>query len=126
MRTIARGDQFQRRLIVFAARLVNVAEQIPRTGEGCRAARLVRSGTAAAAGYSDARGAESRAAFVDKLGLVLDELTETAAWLELLFERGMTGREETAALLAETRELCLQVEVLMLVAQGKAPRHDET
>ena len=43
-----------------------------------------RRGTAAAPNYAEARGAESRADFIHKLGIVRKELNETAVWLRML------------------------------------------
>ena len=49
----------------------------------------MRSGTATAANYGEARGAESRTDFVHKLKIVLKELNETAVWLKLIREIGL-------------------------------------
>jgi len=57
---------------------------MPRTLQGrhiCN--QILRSGTAAAANYGEARGAESRADFVHKLKIVSKEPNETVIWLEI-------------------------------------------
>ena len=49
----------------------------------------MRSGTAVAANYGEARGAESRTDFVHKLRVVLKELNETAVWLEVMVQASL-------------------------------------
>src|SRR5436309_377710 len=66
----------------------------------------VRSGTAAAANYGEARGAESRADFIHKLRIVLKELNETAVWLQLIVESALLSQDKTIAIVAENEELC--------------------
>ncbi len=55
---------------------------IPQTVPECRqlGSLQLRSGTAAAPNYGEARAAESRADFIHKLGIALKELNETV-WL---------------------------------------------
>src|SRR5213075_792083 len=57
---------------------------------------ILRSGTAAAANYGEARGAESRADFIHKLKIVLKELNETSVWLELIVENEMLPADKTS------------------------------
>ena len=68
--------------------------------------QILRSGTAAAANYGEARGAESRADFVHKLKIVFKELNETTIWLEVIAESSLLSQENFAAIVAENRELC--------------------
>ena len=67
---------------------------------------MLRSGTAAAANYGEARGAESRADFIHKLKIVFKELNETTIWLEVIAQSSLLPAETIAAIVAETRELC--------------------
>jgi four helix bundle protein len=78
----SRSDQLEERLIEFAVRIITLAAELPRTAAGRHIAlQMLRSGTAAAPNYAEARGAESRADFVHKLGIVQKELNETTVWL---------------------------------------------
>jgi four helix bundle protein len=80
---------------------------LPRTPAGRHfAQQILRSGTAAAANYGEARGAESRADFVHKLRVVFKELNETTIWLELLTKSSLISAENATSLIAENRELC--------------------
>jgi four helix bundle protein len=47
-------------------------------------AQVLRSGTSVAANYRAVCRARSRAEFIAKLGVVVEEADETVSWLELL------------------------------------------
>ena len=68
--------------------------------------QILRSGTAAAANYGEARGTESRAGFIHKLKVAFKELNETSIWLEVIAQSGELSTEAIAAILTENRELC--------------------
>src|SRR5215831_16172239 len=81
----SKTDALQKRLVSFGSQIFQLTSQLPRTWQPSHVARQVlRSGTAAAANYAEARGAESRADFVHKLRIVLKELNETSVWLRIL------------------------------------------
>ncbi len=67
--------------------------------------QLIRSGTSLAANYRAACRSRSKAEFVSKMGVVVEETDETEFWLELLTESGMVASTRTADLLREVREL---------------------
>ena len=60
--------------------IVSLSSRLPRTVQGRHiCGQILRSGTAAAANYGEARGAESRADFVHKLKIVFKELNDHLA-----------------------------------------------
>ena len=66
------ADKLEERLIDFAVRIVNLSASLPKTPAGKHiAGQIMRSGTSPAPNYGEARGAESHADFVHKLGIVL-------------------------------------------------------
>jgi four helix bundle protein len=76
--------QLEERLIEFAGLVLELSAVLPKTPAGRHiSSQIVRSGTAPASNYAEARGAESRADFVHKLGIVHKELNETAVWLRI-------------------------------------------
>src|SRR4051812_8816772 len=82
-RDSSKSDDLQRRLIQLAADIIAISAKLPTTRQGRHIGeQILRCGTAAAANYGEARGAESRTDFVHKLGIVLKELNETAIWLD--------------------------------------------
>jgi four helix bundle protein len=67
--------------------------------------QALRSGTSIGAHYREANRARSDAEFLSKVRLALQELDETAYWLELLIEAEIVPVEKLADLLHETDEL---------------------
>src|SRR5213594_1949650 len=105
--TASRANQLEKRLIDFAAAIVRLSSKLPRTPQGRHiCGQILRSGTAAAANYGEARGAESRADFIHKLKIVFKELNETTVWLEVIAQSSLISSEIFVAILAENRELC--------------------
>ena len=81
----ARADKLEERLINFAVRIVILSANLPKTPAGKHVAgQIMRSGTSPAPNYGEARGAESHADFIHKLGIVLKELNETSIWLRIV------------------------------------------
>jgi four helix bundle protein len=66
--------------------------------------QFLRSGTSVGANYREATRSRSKAEFAAKASLSLQELDETAYWLELLLDR-YNSDQETSFLLKETDEL---------------------
>ena len=101
------SDQLEERLIEFAATIVSFSTELAGTPAGKHIAmQMLRSGTAPAPNYAEARGAESRADFIHKLGIVQKELNETSVWLRILLKTVAEKRENIVVVLAENQELC--------------------
>jgi four helix bundle protein len=115
----SKADALERRLISFAAGIINLSSKLPRTAQGRHvSSQMLRSGTAAAANYGEARGAESRADFVHKLGIVLKELNETAIWFRMICETSLFPPEQIVAVLAENSELSRIITASVKTARG--------
>jgi four helix bundle protein len=101
------ADDLEERLIEFAARIIKLSATLPRTPAGKHVAgQILRFGTSPAPNYGEARGAESYADFIHKLGVVLKELNETKIWLRIIIRSGMLKAELLVELLEENGELC--------------------
>ena len=99
----------------FALRIIRLHESLPTHGAGkVLGHQVLRSGTSVGAQYRKARRARSDAEFVSKIQSALQELEETAYWLELLAESEIVAAEKLAQLQAETNEL-----TAMLTASAK-------
>jgi len=102
-----RADDLEERLIQFAISMVRLVGEFPQTFQGKHiATQLLRSGTAAAPNYGEARAAESRADFIHKLKIALKELNETAIWLRIVKGSFALQPDFLAQLVAENTELC--------------------
>ena len=103
----SKSDLLEKRLIKFAAAIVSLTPKLRKTTQGRHiSSQILRSGTASAANYGEARGAESRADFIHKLKIVFKELNETVIWLEVITESSLLSSDNTVALITESRELC--------------------
>jgi len=99
-------DQLRSRTKTFALRILRLFRNLPRSTEAqILGKQLLRSGTSAAANYRATCRARSRAEFVAKLGVVVEEMDETVFWLELLVEGRIIAEKRLKALLQEANEL---------------------
>jgi len=116
---IARPQVLQNRLISHLADILNISATLPKTPQATHISRqLLRAGTAAAANYGEARGAESRSDFVHKLRIVLKELNETAVWLQLILKGSLMTPQKISAVVAENEELCKIIAASIKTAGG--------
>ncbi len=78
------------RTMEFAVRVLKFADALPKSVAGRTIANQVaRSGCSVAANYRAALRGKSRADFVNKITIVLEEADETAFWLELAQRAGL-------------------------------------
>jgi len=78
------GYDLDDRLLDYAARIVRLAESLPKTRSGNHiAGQLLRSGTSALANHAEAQAAESKSDFLHKMRICLKELRESYRWLLL-------------------------------------------
>jgi four helix bundle protein len=104
---MAKGDDIEERLIDFAVRVIRMVAHLPKTQVGRHiSGQLVRSGTAPAPHYAEARGAESKADFIHKLGICLKELNESRIWLKMIVRTELLPATQLQNLLTECDELC--------------------
>jgi len=104
---MAKGDDIQERLIQLAVDVVRICDNLPHAqAAGQLASQLLRSGTAPAPNYAEARGAESDRDFIHKLGIVLKELNESLVWLNLIEKGSLLPKEEITRVQEECTILC--------------------
>ena len=99
-------DELRARSKRFAVRVILFAKAIPKDPINSEiAVQLTDAATSTAAHYRAACRARSRADFINKLGGAIEEVDESALWLEILTEAGISPRTETAPLWSEADEL---------------------
>ena len=99
-------DELKDRTKRFALRILKLVAAMPKTIEGrAIASQLVRCGTSVAANYRATCRARSKAEFIAKVGVVLEEADETLLWLELIAEANILPPKRIDPLLAEASEL---------------------
>ena len=90
----------------FSLAVIKFTAQMPRTREADILRRqLLRAATSIGANYREANRGVSRADFVNKIGIVQKEASETQYWIELLIESGVAGKSRAEELLKESSEL---------------------
>ena len=91
---------------MFARRIIGVVRAMPHDRVSDPIAnQILRSGTSVAANYRAACLAKSRADFINKLKICIEEVDETALWLELISEESILDPQRTAPLHKEANEL---------------------
>lgn len=90
----------------FAHRCVKLALALPKGQLGNHiAGQLIRCSTSVAANYRATLMAQSKASFISKLSIVLEETDEAAFWLEFIVDEELMKQELVEPLLEEAREL---------------------
>ena len=100
------AEELKKRAKLFAIRIVKLFRALPRTDEArILGKQVLRSGTSVAANYRAVCRSRSRAEFIAKIGVVVEEIDETIFWLELLMETAIVKQDRLQSLLAEGNEL---------------------
>src|SRR5208337_2716555 len=99
-------EQLRARTKQFAIRIVRVFKSLPKNDEArIIGKQLLRAGTSVAANYRAVGRARSRAEFVSRMGVLVEEADETVFWLELLIDTGVVRKVLMESILAEANEL---------------------
>ncbi len=87
-------EELKSRTKVFALQVIRVFKALPRNEEARTLGKqMLRSGTSVAANYRAVCRSRSKAEFLARLGVVVEEIDETVLWLELLADSEIVSRE---------------------------------
>lgn len=104
--SLDKHQELRRRTKGFALRIMRMCRTIPSTREtNIINNQILRSATGVAANYRAVGLARSKAEFISKLGIVIEEADETVFWLELLSDSGIIPASKLRELMAEGNEL---------------------
>jgi len=96
----------RQRTRAFAVRVMRLGDSLPRTRSGnVVGSQIIRSGSSVGAHYREGTRSRSDAEVISKFETALQELDETAYWLEVIVESGMMSARKVASLQKETDEL---------------------
>jgi four helix bundle protein len=99
-------QELRDRTKAFAVRIVRLYRSLPHTADPQVVGKqLLRCGTAVAANYRAACRGRSRAEWIAKIGLVVEETGETVFWLEMLSDCDIVSSERCKNILKEACEL---------------------
>lgn len=99
-------EELKSRTKKFAIRIIKMFRTLPKTEEArIIGKQVLRSGTSVAANYRAVCRARSKAEFISKIGIVVEEADETLFWLELLIETEIVSKNRMIDLTNEACEL---------------------
>lgn len=90
----------------FAMECFKLVEKFPKTfmGKHC-ASQLFKSSSSVAANYRASQLGQTKAIFISKLSIVIEEADESEFWLEFSEDIGLTKGDEVKRLINEAHEL---------------------
>ena len=96
----------RQRTKTYALRIIKLYGALPKSAEAqVLGHQLLRSGTSVGANYREGSRARSNAEMAAKFDVCIQELDETAYWIELLVDSGLVAEPLLAPLLDETNQL---------------------
>jgi four helix bundle protein len=101
-------DRFilQKRTKQFNIDIIKLCSDLPRNAAGYEVAKqLIRAAGSVGANYRATTRAKSKADFIYKIQIVLEEIDECHYWLELIRDADMKKGQEIDRLIAEANEL---------------------
>jgi len=114
-----KGDMLSERLLDFTVKMIKLVNSLPKTVVGRHiGGQILRSGTSPGSNYEEARGAESRADFIHKLGVVLKELKETRFWLKVIYRTKILPHQDVEPYMKECDELCAVIAKSIITAKA--------
>ena len=98
--------EMKTRTKAFALRVMRLVNSLPKGAVGKTiGSQLARSGTSVGANYRSACRGRSKAEFVAKLGIAVEEADESGYWLELIIDGKLLAPKLVNNLLEEANEL---------------------
>ena len=100
------SNELKARTKDFAYRCVKFAMALPNTPLGNHIrGQLIRCSTSVASNYRAACHAQSKAGFIAKISIVIEEADESYFWLEFIIDENMTKKDLVDPLFKEADEL---------------------
>lgn len=101
-----KDNNLKDRTMQFALMIIHLYSLLPKISIAqIIGKQLLRSGTSVGANYRESCRARTNAEFISKINIALQELEETAYWLELLTEAKVINSKSIDQLICETNEL---------------------
>lgn len=113
-------EELKHRAKAFAHRCVKLCATLPKTILGRHVSgQLIRCSTSVAANYRAVCTAQSRATFISKLAIVIEESDESSFWIEFASDEKLVKQEKIIDLLQEAQELT----AIFVASQNTARRN---
>jgi four helix bundle protein len=99
-------DELKNRTKTFAHRCVKLVLELQKSTLANHIRKqLIRCSTSVASNYRAALLAQTKAAFISKISIVVEEADETEFWLEFIIDEKLMQREKVLPLFNEAHEL---------------------
>ena len=116
-----KGEDLKKRTKQYALRIIKLVNAMPQTSAGRTIGnQIIRCGTSVGANYRAACRARSKAEFIAKLGIVIEEIDESAFWLEVIIESNLVKRKLIEPLLQETNEI-----IAIMISSSKSTKNNK-
>jgi four helix bundle protein len=113
------AEELKKRTKKFGLAIIKLVESLPPS-QTTRVIgnQLLRSGLSVGANYRAVCRARSKADFISKAGIVIEEADETSYWLDMLCEAGIISSDKLQPLLQETNELVAILTASVITARA--------
>ena len=113
-------EDLKKRTKLLALRIIKLSRRLPNTPESrVISYQIIKSGTSIGANYRVACRARSRAEFIAKIGIVIEEADETAFWLEIIIESDIVKKDLLLPLFNEVNEI-----IAIMVASSNSAKNN--
>jgi four helix bundle protein len=117
-----KAEALKQRTKQFALNVLAFGRSLPGDDQSRDIGRqLTRAATSVGANYRAACRSRSRAEFIARIGVVLEEADESGFWLEILSEDRVSSDKRVHELLDEAKQLCA-IFVASSVTAGGSPK----
>lgn len=100
------AEELKKKTKEFAHRSVKLAVALPMTALGNHVRKqLIRCATSVASNYRAALLSQTKAVFISKISIVVEEADESEFWLEFIMDENLMKREKVLPLFNEAHEL---------------------
>jgi four helix bundle protein len=115
------AEELKGRTKQFGIRVIRLVESLPKSkSANIIGNQLLRSATSVGANYRAACRGRSKAEFIAKIGICIEEADESHYWMEILAETGLASEERMTDLMKEASEL-----TAILTASAKTARKNK-
>lgn len=99
-------EELKLRTKKYALRIIKLVNALPKNITGRTIGnQLIRCGTSVASNYRATCRARSKAEFISKIGIVIEEADESGFWLKLIIETKIMKEKLILPLLNETNKI---------------------
>ena len=120
-------EELKKRTKKFAHRCVKLAIELPKSTLGSHISKqIIRCSTSVAANYRAALLAQTKAAFISKISIVVEEADETEFLLEFIMDEKLMQRKKILPLFNEAHELSSIFITTRRTAQSRKSKKKKT